>query len=285
MIQKTIQNTALPLLLFLGTYGFTQNEGEITVPLSDPGTIGSLEIHIKKGDITVSGSNRTDVLLKFSKLENTSENRAFEMKTEENTAQKIPTGMKRIVGSKIDLKVAEKDNIVRVENLGLQNPIKLEVEIPVHFNVSLKTYSSENLSISNVSGLVNVESDFGGAIKAQNITGSVNAITYSGDIEIHFVDIPEPMEMTFRNYSGKIDLALPPTYPSDLLLKTVQGEIFSSLDIRVDDTKNQLQTDDSADEFRAFTDSWTHATLNGGGKPIKIRSELGTIYLRSNQDP
>lgn len=284
MKNRTINKRYIPLLLLFAMLGYSQDKGEIHIPLSHPDQAGSIAIRLKKGSIHVVGSDRKDVLIRFSKQESPNEMREYEIQVEQEKGRKTPPGMKRITNSKVDLEVSEKENRIQVENAGFNNYIVLEVEVPFRFDVGLKTYSGERLHVQDITGKVTMESDFGGAIKAEGITGTVNALTYSGAIEIEFLAIPDPADMTFRNYSGTIDLTLPPSYRANMLMKTSQGDIFSSFDLVVDDSENQLKEDEASENFRVFTDSWIHAKLNGGGKQLKIKSELGPIYLRSNTD-
>ena len=67
MKKQFIIITILFILSLVTSYA--QNAGEFSVPLSDPNKRGKLKAHLNYGSITVKGSPRKDVLIKYKTVE------------------------------------------------------------------------------------------------------------------------------------------------------------------------------------------------------------------------
>jgi len=84
------------------------------------------------------------------------------------------------------------------------------------------------------------------------------------------------------SYSGEIDLTIPSNSNANFKIKTGIGEILTDLDLTIQEKEPEVTKGSSNGKYRAYINSWTHAILNNGGSEIKIKSEVGTIYLRGN---
>lgn len=256
---------------------FAQDSGEVSVPLSSPGEIGTLEIDIKRGSIKVIGSNRSDVLIKYSIVEVEDDEHHHEdehaEQQNENTA-----GLKKISQPKFNLEISENDNEVDIESKSWFTAIDLTVEVPRDFDLQLENYTGKLIQVENVSGEINLES-YTGAIDAKNVSGVVNASTYTGNITVLFDEVKKDQAMAFSNYTGKIELTLPPDYAANFKMKTVWGDIYSAFDMNISQSPSTLKKVES-ENFKLSTDEWTKASLNGGGPEVMIRNFSGGIYLR-----
>src|SRR6186713_825427 len=106
--------TVLLILAFMAiTYLGHSQTNELTIPLSDPAKRGKLKAYLNSGSITVKGTARKDVLVKYSVSE--SEDGDEDEREEEhennnkNQSQSAPpkTGLKKIGGGGIDLQITE----------------------------------------------------------------------------------------------------------------------------------------------------------------------------------
>src|SRR4051812_33931549 len=96
---KIKMNTRNMILAFLLTaFAFicqAQNNNEFAIPLSDPAKRGKLKAHLNSGDITVKGTARKDVLVRYksAKDEDDDDNRGRD-RDKKGTRE----GLKRIGG-------------------------------------------------------------------------------------------------------------------------------------------------------------------------------------------
>src|ERR1700690_4197966 len=167
---KKLQWTTIGLLFFTTMVSMAQTSGDFPVPLSDPNKRGTLKASLHSGSITVKGTARKDILVKYSSA----------AKDEHGKTGK--DGLKRISGGTTDLEVSENNNIVKVESDSWNNKLDIEIEVPSGFDLKVSTYNDGDLSISNIQGEVEL-TNYNGEITAENISGSVVATTYNGEIK------------------------------------------------------------------------------------------------------
>ncbi len=94
--------------------------------------------------------------------------------------------------------------------------------------------------------------------------------TISGTLELSGFEAP----VNIKTISGFIDFSIDPHLKASLETKTITGEIYSDLD---------LETENKVPDMRVFRGGNITATLNGGGKSIKLETISGDIYLRKEK--
>jgi len=223
-----------------------QNSNEFTVPLSDPAKRGKLKAHINYGSISVKGTARKDILVRYKSEDDDDE---------EDSKDKSKNGLKRIGSGGIDFEVAESDNNVKVSS------------------------NSWNKTISNIQGET-VLTNYNGEITAINISGSVIATTYNGDIKVLFDKVTAGTPMSYSTYNGDIDIALPPTHKASLKMKTEQGDIYSDFDVAFKNTGPVQQKKTDAGVYKVIVDEWKRGDINGGGPELTIKNYNGDIFIR-----
>ncbi len=246
-----------------------QNSGEFPVPLSDPGKRGKLKAHLNSGSITVKGTARKDVLVKYSSP-----------KDEENTKNdKSRDGLKRISSGTMDLEVSESGNVVKAESDSWNNEVNLEIEVPSGFDLEVKTYNNGDLFVYSVQGEV-VLTNYNGEITAQNISGSVVASTYNGEIKVTLDKVTEGTPMSFSTYNGDIDLTFPSTLKASLKMKTEQGEVLSGFEMNMIKSGPITKTDSKSGIYKVKIDEWVKGDINGGGPEFTMKNYNGDIIVR-----
>ena len=129
------------LLLLTTSLTSAQSSKEFTVPMSDPAKRGKLSARINYGSITVKGTARKDVLVKYTTAQD---------KEDKNGDTK--DGLRRIGGGGMDLEVIEDNNVVRVSSDSWNNKLNLEIEVPSGMDLEVKTYNDGDLMITNIQG-------------------------------------------------------------------------------------------------------------------------------------
>lgn len=164
-------NTFSILLFFLfgTTTAFAQNFEEINVPLSNPSQKGFLKVEIHKRPISIKGTNRQDVLIRYAPFE----------KPKEAKLEKAKNGLKKISSASMDLEISESDNRIKVNSEDWNKGLILEIEVPKKIDLKIESYNQGNLEIDNVAGTLELTS-YNGSISAKRISGSIIADTYNG---------------------------------------------------------------------------------------------------------
>src|SRR5687768_15481506 len=88
------------LILTTSSVAHAQNQNEFTVPLSDPAKRGKFKVHLNYGSITVKGTARKDVLVKYISADD----------DDDDNGDASRAGLKRIAGGGVNLEVTESNN-------------------------------------------------------------------------------------------------------------------------------------------------------------------------------
>ena len=282
----------LGLILVTNSLASAQSSNEFTVPLSDPAKRGKLKAHLNKGSITVKGTARKDVLVKYMEVDededcedchekkHNNNNNHNKNDDEDDDEPKSTTGMKKIGGGGMDLEVVESDNYVKVESGSWNSKLNLEIEVPAGFDLEVHTYNDGDLMITNIQGEVEL-TNYNGEITALNISGSVIATTYNGEIKVTFDKVTESAPMSYSTYNGDIDITFPSTLKGSFKMKTERGEIYTDFEnINMITTGPVPVTEKKSNVYKVTIDDWKRATLNGGGPDITMKNYNGDIYIR-----
>ena len=260
----------LVLLLITSSMMRAQTNDEFVVPLSDPSHRAKVKAHLNYGSITVKGTGRKDVLVKYSSD-----------KEEEEDRDDSPSrsGLKRIGGGGMDLEVTENNNQVNIQSNSWHHKINLEIEIPSGSDLELHTYNGGDLMVTNVQGEVAL-TNYNGEITALNIAGSVVASTYNGEIKVTFDKVTPDTPMSFSTFNGDIDLTFPSTVKASLKMKTEQGEIFTGFDVNITSSGPVQKNDTQGGVYKVVVDDWKRGDINGGGSEITMKNYNGDILVR-----
>lgn len=257
----------LGLILISAPLLHAQNN-EFKIPLSDPNKRGKLKASLNSGSITIKGTARKDILVKY-----------VERDKEEEDDEKTKDGLRRVGGGGLDLEFSEVNNFVKVESGSWSNTLNLEIEVPVGFDLDVHTYNNGNLLISNVQGSLELN-NYNGDITALNITGSVVATSYNGELKVTFDKVTEGAPMSYSTFNGEIDVTFPATVKNTLKLKTERGSIYSGFDVEFKSSGPVQKKDAQAGVYKVSIDEWRRGEINGGGAEIVMKTYNGDIFIR-----
>ncbi|MEQ8424791.1 MAG: DUF4097 family beta strand repeat-containing protein, partial [Cyclobacteriaceae bacterium] len=122
--------------------------------------------------------------------------------------------------------------------------------------------------------------NYNGEITARNISGSVVASTYNGDIKITFDKVNEGTPMSYSTYNGDIDITFPSAFKGTLKLKTERGEIFSGFDVNLVKSGPIQKKEVKSGTYRVVIDDWVRGDVNGGGPEFTMKNYNGDILIR-----
>lgn len=259
---------AVGLILITTSIVSAQSGNEFTVPLSDPAKRGKLSARINYGSITVKGTARKDVLVKYKSEQD-----------EEDKSENSKDGLRRISGGGMDLEVVEDNNVVKVASDSWNNKLNLEIEVPSGMDLEVKTYNDGDLMITNIQGEVEL-TNYNGEITALNISGSVVATTFNGGIKVTFNNVTAGTPMSYSTYNGDIDITFPAAIKASMRMKTERGDIYSGFDVDFKSSGPVQKKDAKPGVYKVVIDEWKRGDINGGGPEITMKNYNGDIYLR-----
>lgn len=267
-------------LLLATVCAWAQSSSDFTIPLTDPGKRGKLKAHLNYGSITVKGTARKDVLVKYKAAEDhDKDDEDHDHDGEHEKGAKSKDGLKKVSGSGMDLEASENNNNVRVQSDSWNSKLNLEIEVPSGFDLDVHTYNGGDLMITNIQGTVEL-TNYNGEITALNISGSVVATTYNGEIKVTFDKVTEGTPMSYSTFNGDIDITFPAATKATFKMKTEQGEIYTGFDMNIASSGPVQKKDTKSGTFKVVVDDWKKGDINGGGPEITIKNYNGDIYLR-----
>lgn len=252
-----------------------QGGNEFLVPLTDPAKRGKLKAHLNSGSITIKGTARKDVLVRYRASDDDDD----EDHDHDRDRDKSKDGLKKVSGGGMDLEAAETNNYVVVQSGSWNNKIDLEIEVPAGFDVEAHTYNDGDLMLTNLQGELEL-TNYNGEITALNISGSVVATTYNGEIKVTFDKVTDGAPMSYHTYNGDIDLTFPASLKASFKMKTEQGEIYTGFEMNVTSTGPKQIEDKKSGKYRIIIDDWKKGDVNGGGAEVTMKTNNGDIYIR-----
>ncbi len=246
---------------------FAQDFEEINIPLSNPNAKAFLDVDINKGPITIKGTERKDILVRYASME----------KKQKNKMEKSKNGLKKITNASIDLEISESDNRVKIESTSWNQGLILEIEIPKEIDLKAHSYNQGDLDVDNIVGTLELSS-YNGSITATNISGSVMADTYNGKITAAFDKVSEGEPMAFTNYNNGLDLTFPGDIKATFKISNKQGDVYTGFDMKME--KQKIEKKQGKKSYKIQLGKWVVGKVNGGGPEITLENYNGDIYIR-----
>jgi len=264
---KLIQKIFFITLIFSSFQLFGQEAEQLIIPLSDSGNRGKLEVGLHRGTVSVKGTNRKDVLIRYASAEK-----------KVNRIEDAGNGLKRLNSNAVDIEVTERRNVVEV-NGGHSRTVNLTIEIPSNFDIEIQTHHSDDTVLENINGEIEVQSHHGGVI-AKSISGSLVANSWHGDIIVTFNKVTADIPLVFNTYHGNVDITIPASTKADLKLKSDKGEILTGFDVKLKAQDPVVKNGGQGGTYKVNVDNWVMGSINGGGSEITAKNHDGDIYIR-----
>lgn len=268
------------ILTLMSIATWAQDSGEIPIPLTDPAKRTKLKVHINYGSVTVKGTARKDVVVKYTqRTDDDNDHDDDEDDDDDDRKKNDKGGLRRIGGGTLDLEVSENANYVKVQSDSWNNKCNLIVEVPSGTDMNIHTYNDGDIVINNIQGEIELN-NYNGEISAENVSGSVVATTYNGEIKVTFDKITDGAPMSFVTYNGDIDVTFPSTLKASLKMKTQQGEILTGFDVKLTPVNPVIKDQKTGGTYKVTLDEWVRGDVNGGGPEFIMRNYNGDILVR-----
>ncbi len=272
---KSRNSILMILMVACATIVQAQNANEFIIPLSDPAARGRLKAHLNYGSISIKGTSRKDVLVKYASSKDEDDDRRHERKEGKDGKD----GLKRIGGGGLELEASENGNLIKVGSESWNLKTNLEIEVPSGMDMKVSAYNDGDIMITNVQGELEI-TNYNGEITALNVSGSVVGTTYNGDIKVTFDKVTDGTPMSFSTYNGDVDLTFPATTKATFKMKTEQGDIYTGFDMNISSSGPVQKKESKAGTYKLVIDEWKRGDVNGGGAEITLKNYNGDIYIR-----
>jgi DUF4097 and DUF4098 domain-containing protein YvlB len=289
--------TLAVVMLFAGTLSFTQDSGseKVTVPFSNPGKPGKVEVSNQRGSITIMGYNGQEVIVEAkirekkigedeTDIEEEIREEREERFEEKGEDQRNFSGLKKLVlpGS-TGLSVEEENNHMEIRTSVMRNAVDLTIQVPFSTSLKLSCFRAGNIVIDNIKGEIEVR-NMNGPIKLTSISGTVLANSLNGDVEVSFIKVNPDKPMSFSTMNGDIDVTLPADTKANLKMKTNYGDIYSDFEIYIDSTPQKVEESKKEGErYRISFDKYQLGSINGGGPEYLFKTFHGDILIRKGK--
>ena len=127
----------------------------------------------------------------------------------------------------------------------------------------------EDFKAVDISDEIEVQT-LGGDVKMINVTGPMAVSSVHGDVEVVFSSVYKDLPSSIATVHGDLDVSIPNATNADLMLSTNWGELYSDLDIKVENTNG----------MKVYGSKKISGKLGNGGVKLSLSATHGNIYLR-----
>lgn len=253
----------------------TEVKEQLVIPLTDPNKVGTLQLSLVTGSISVMGYSGKEVIIDAS-TKNSNQGGAKEKNSESN-------GMKRIspTSGGLEITAKEQNNTIKVSSGYINKAVHLSIKVPTRFSLKLSTVNQGDIVVENVNGELEI-TNVNGKILLTNISGSAVANTINGNLVANFKEtVANPM--AFSTLNGNVDVTFPPTIKANFKLKSDQGEIFSDFDMDIESSRPKATRTEKDGLYKVSIEDWVYGKINGGGPEVMMKNMHGSIYIRKSK--
>lgn len=213
-------------------------------------------------DLEVKGHDSKDIVIKCSDYE-------------EPPAR--AEGLKPVYSSGVDntgvgVFAKEEDGVVILKPASkISSDADHEILIPRNMNVKIEFSNpwADDVEVENIAGEIEI-SALSGNIELNEIIGPVVINSINGDVEADFSSFSKEGPSSIECINGEIELKMPANISADVLMKTLNGDIYSNFDLEMK----------KKEDMKHIGGSEVSGKINGGGVSLKLHTINGKIYLR-----
>jgi hypothetical protein len=253
-----------------------ESKQDLVIPLSKPGSPGSLEVGLISGSISVEGYSGKEVIIKA--LYNDNDEDRYKKRNQNDNID----GLKKISMNSFNLDVEEKDNRVEVSSDNYNKTIDLDIKVPQNFSLDLGTINHGSIKVTGVKGDHEI-SNVNGDIEMFSISGSAVVSNVNGKIEITFSEVTPNKAMSFATLNKKIDVTFPANTKTTLKMDSKMGEIYTDFDVDLVKTEPEVKKSTGDNTYKLEISKYQTAKINGGGPEFNFKNFNGNIIIRKGK--
>ncbi|MEL6107703.1 MAG: protein kinase [Planctomycetota bacterium] len=241
-----------------------------SIPLEFPNAKqrGKLVVDITRGFIEVAGHDQDNVVIEI-----------LTPPEFESGPGKISDGkdLAPVFAPKYDLISEPNENSITIDTYNQNYVLNLRIKVPFKTDLTLDTYRDGYIDVENVSGTIHTQSEHND-IRLSEIEGSATAFSQNGDLKIRFKQVAMDALLDFETNNGDIDLTLPKAIRLSTAICAGRGSYRSAFQDEF--TAASRPTGSELGSDLPNLEEYQFGKINGGGVPLRIQSQKGSIRLR-----
>lgn len=280
-----------------------------SVTFDDPGKPGRVEVSLIYGGITVTGYSGKEVTVEARIKE--------KLVNEPDKVNEKAKGLKLIRINTTGLRLEQDGNTVEISASTFKQAVDLDIKVPFNSSLELSTTGHGDITVKNVTGVVEVNNSSGN-ISLADISGAVVASSANGRITAVLKSVDPEKPMSFSSWNGDIDVTLPGSTKAIFKMSSARGDIYSDFDIKMIPKPEGEEDDEDTVGLttgRALTAAriapkvysaqaktaalsakvlgravplvvggdYVYGTVNGGGPQFHFRNFMGDIMIRKSK--
>lgn len=162
--------------------------------------------------------------------------------------------------------------------------VKLEYTIKVPFNMSIavSTVNDGHITVKDVYGALKVN-NVNGSIEIINAKGTTIAHTINGPVTVSYLATP-PGESSYHTINGQMNITYPASLSADLSFKSMNGQFFTDFDDAQVMPSKVVKTEAKSGAGTTYKlSSNSDVRIGSGGKLFKFETLNGNIYIKKQQ--
>ena len=153
------------------------------------------------------------------------------------------------------------------------------IKVPFNMNLSLSTVNDGNISVSDVTGLLDL-SNVNGDISVSGAKGTTDAHTVNGDITVTYLAVPLDAS-SFNTVNGNLKATYPSSLSADLEFKSLNGNFYTDFENVETLPFKVMKTDDRDSDGTTYKmDKNSSFRFGKGGKIFKFETLNGNVYIK-----
>jgi DUF4097 and DUF4098 domain-containing protein YvlB len=280
----TIVFTFVVILLSSGLIQAEANLDEKTeIPLTNPSRIADIEVKVTMGSVFVGGYSGKTILAETKRSLKGEDDFDVDVDADDDQDEKS-RGMFVIDNNSSGLSIIEENNKIVIRTRRFNTGFDLYLKVPFKSNLNIKAVLGRAIVVKNINGNVTARNS-NGSIRLENISGTAMANTQNGDVSVSFDRINLSNPMSFTTINGDVDVTFPVNASFNLIMKTINGKIYSDYKLKILDTHvtKKKKENKKKGKYQISFGKNMRAELNGGGKKITLKTINGSIYIRKQK--
>lgn len=153
----------------------------------------------------------------------------------------------------------------------------LRLKVPDKLALKVSTINGGGVSVKDISGPLEAN-NVNGPVTLNNVSGNSNASTVNGLIEARLRSIPAT-EVEYETVNGDIKVFFPASLAADINFDTMNGDFYTDFEDITRKSK-QIEKGGTGKEKVYRINKSAILSVNGGGRPIRVKTLNGDIYLQ-----
>ena len=228
------------------------------------GKKGTLKIDIKRGFIDVVSHDQPGVVIEILTPPE------FEKPKDQDDQ------LSKVFAPKYDLRTDTKKNLIDLDSYNQDYPLNLRIKVPRTTDLDLDSYD-DGMKVRNVVGNIRSRSEHG-SIQLLGIEGTATARSRNGYLKVQFLSVSSEGLLDFESYNGSIDLTFPQSLAATTAVSAGTGSFLTAF--KLEAIENNERPKVILKKVKSNVEEYQFNKINGGGIPIRIEGERGTIRIR-----